>query len=104
MPQNNAKSSRPRLQSIERRVTTIETKRGCDAVVRIVGRKLQRIRERILLRDEYTCQKCGRVTVDLEMDHIVPLHLGGRESDENRACLCHKCHDLKSEGEGKERG
>jgi len=104
MPQNNAKSSRPRLQSIERRVTTIETKRGCDAVVRIGGRKRQRIRERILLRDEYTCQKCGCVTVDLQIDHVVPLALGGAESDVNRQCLCRKCHDLKSLEEEKGRG
>ena len=106
MPQNKAKPSRPRLQSIERKVTTIETKRGSNAVERIVGRKLQRIRDRILLRDEYTCQnpECGRVTVDLMVDHIVPLHLGGQESDENRQCLCRKCHDVKSEAEGKERG
>ena len=94
----------PRLKSIGRRVTTIETKRGCNAVVRIVGRKLQRIRERILLRDEYTCRKCGRVTVDLEVDHIVPLGDGGAESDNNRQCLCTTCHDIKSAAEGKERG
>ena len=104
MPQNNAKSSRPRLQSIERKVTTIEIKRGCNAVQRIVGRELQRIRERVLLRDEYTCRKCGSVTIDLVVDHIVPLHLGGRESDANRQCLCQQCHDVKSEAEGKERG
>ena len=104
MPQNKAKSSRRRLQSIGHRVATLETKRGCDAVQRIVGRELQRIRDRILLRDEYTCQKCGRVTVDLEVDHIVPLHLGGQESDANRQCLCRTCHDIKSAVEGKERG
>ena len=104
MAKNNTKSSRPRLQSIERRVTTIDTKRGRDVVVRIVGRELQRIRDRILLRDEYTCQKCRRVTVDLLVDHIVPLHLGGQESDANRQCLCSSCHDIKSAAEAKERG
>ena len=106
MPQNKAKSSRPRLQSIKRKVDTIDLSRGSAAVKRIVGRKLQRIRDRILLRDEYTCQnpECGRVTVDLMVDHIVPLHLGGQESDANRQCLCSTCHDLKSEAEGKERG
>jgi len=93
-----------KLTSLKRKVDTIDISRGALAVKRIVGRELQRIRDRILLRDEYTCRKCGRVTVDLEVDHVVPLHLGGRESDENRACLCRKCHDLKSEGEGKERG
>ena len=96
MPPNNAKSSKPRLQSLERKVTTIETKRGCDAVVRIVGRELQRIRDRVLLRDEYTCRKCGRVTVDLEVDHIVPLGDGGPEGDNNRQCLCKDCHIKKT--------
>ena len=104
VPLIKPRSSRPRLQSIERKVTTIETKRGCNAVQRVVGRKLQRIRDRILLRDEYTCRKCGRVTVDLVVDHIMPLHLGGAESDINRQCLCKQCHDIKSEAESISRG
>jgi len=106
MPPNKARSSRPRLQSIGRRVTTIETKRGCNAVQRIVGRELQRIRDRILLRDEYTCRKCGRVAWprELEIDHVVPLHKGGMESDANRQTLCaYPCHKDKSDREEKER-
>ena len=93
---DKAKQPRPRLQSLERKVTTIETKRGCNAIVRIVGRKLQQIRDRILFRDEYTCQKCGQVTIDLEVDHITPLGDGGRESDANRQCLCKQCHIKKT--------
>ena len=38
-----------------------------------------------------------------EVDHIVPLFKGGAESDENRACLCRRCHKKKSDLEEKER-
>ena len=105
MAKNNTKSSRPRLQSIGHRVATLETKRGCNAIVRIVGRELQRIRDRILLRDEYTCQHCGRVSTQGEVDHIVPLHLGGSaKSEMNMQYLCKDCHERKTKREEKERG
>ena len=96
--------AKPRLTSLKPRISQIETLRGAPAVKRIVGRELQRIRDRILLRDEYTCQDCGRVTVDGEVDHVVPLHLGGAESDFNRAYICKECHILKTKKEEKERG
>jgi len=93
-----------RLTSLKRRVDTINISRGSAAVKRIVGRELQRIRERILLRDEYTCRKCGSVTVDLEVDHVVPLGDGGAESDNNRQCLCYQCHIKKTAEELFEKG
>ena len=70
---------------------------------RIRGWQLTKIRERILLRDEYTCQVCGLVSVNLIVDHIQPLHRGGAESDANRQSLCTRCHDKKSELEESER-
>lgn len=68
---------------------------------RITGREHGRIRHRILLRDEYTCQACGLVDPGpgLEVDHIIPLCEGGLESDDNRQILCHSCHSLKSKKE-----
>jgi 5-methylcytosine-specific restriction protein A len=33
----------------------------------------------------------------LEVDHVVPLAIGGQESDFNRQLLCYDCHKLKSE-------
>lgn len=93
------------LTTLKPRVSTIDTRKGSSpATERIRGRALQRIRERILLRDEYTCQVCGRVSRDLEVDHIVPLHLGGPEIDSNRQAICPvPCHQEKSEREGKGR-
>lgn len=93
------------LSTLKPRISTIDTRRGAPvAVERIRGGRLKVIRERIGLRDEYTCRACGRVTVDGEVDHEIPLHLGGQESDENRQWICHDCHRRKSEQEEKERG
>jgi len=94
-----------KLSSLKPKVSTIDT-RTCStpiATERIRGYQLQKTRERIALRDEYTCQMCGRVTVHGEVDHKVPLHLGGKESDENRWWLCPDCHRKKSEREERER-
>ncbi|MGR9116947.1 MAG: HNH endonuclease [Gammaproteobacteria bacterium] len=63
------------------------------------------IRQRILDRDGYTCASCKRVfrPLRLEVDHIIPLHLGGTEIDENRQTLCIQCHKIKSGSEERNR-
>ncbi len=98
----------PKITSLGPRVARIDTRIGSSAAVqRIRGYKLTKIRERILWRDQFTCRVCGREWLDtarLIVDHVVPLHLGGAESDENRQTLClEPCHRLKSEREEKER-
>ena len=61
-----------------------------------------RIRERVMQRDNYLCQSClpDRVTVATDVDHIVPLHLGGGDNEENLQSLCRECHDEKTIREG----
>ena len=98
------KKQKTKYQQLEKRIATLDVTRGSPVVERIRGRKLARIRERILLRDSFTCQRCGRVDLHLEVDHIAPLHLGGQETDINRQCLCVDCHDIKTKQEEKERG
>ncbi|WP_256681066.1 HNH endonuclease [Pseudomonas sp. JUb52] len=69
------------------------------------GRPWRRIRERILQRDLYTCQACGLVAADAEVDHIVNLAQGGGEGDENLQTLCGPCHRAKTAREaGQARG
>lgn len=58
-------------------------------------------RQRIKFRDKFTCQICGVVTDQLEIDHIVPLCKGGTDEDSNKRALCIPCHESKSQ---KERG
>jgi len=53
----------------------------------------RRIRERILRRDQRTCQRCG-----LEgdtVDHIIPRKLGGSDEDNNLQVLCRTCNFSK---------
>lgn len=62
------------------------------------GRPWRRLREIVLLRDNYTCQYCKRVCLieDLECDHKTPLAKGGTDTAENLQALCKRCHEVKT--------
>jgi 5-methylcytosine-specific restriction endonuclease McrA len=69
---------------------------------RISGRTLQKIRG-TWLYDHPLCVHClivGRVSLAVELDHIVPLFKGGPDFDaddgKNRQGLCTACHDVKT--------
>lgn len=69
---------------------------------RLRGRSNMKRRERIALRDGYTCRECGRITDlrDGEADHVVALAVGGQDTDSNLAWLCRTpCHENKSRRE-----
>ena len=50
---------------------------------------------RILRRDRFTCQYCGATGVDLEIDHVIPIALGGSNSEINLVTACRKCNRKK---------
>lgn len=65
------------------------------------------LRERVLLRDQFTCQECRRdfglpgipvreamrcLNGALHIDHIVPVGQGGRATEENLRVLCASCN------------
>jgi len=88
-----------KLKTLKPKLKTIKTGQGLSPVVdRIRGTTLQNIRVRILIRDNFTCQVCGKELRSkyLEIDHIIPLAIGGREDDSNRQVLCIECHREKS--------
>lgn len=96
--------TRLKIASIKPRIATLDTRVGSSsATERIRGREHDRIRQRILARDGGVCTRCGIGIGKLVVDHIIPIHLGGAESDENRKILCVACHKLKSDAEEKER-
>jgi len=49
------------------------------------------LRKKILERDEHCCQKCG-YELDLEIHHITPIFLNGRNEVNNLITLCKNCH------------
>lgn len=86
------------------RLPTLQAKAGTTP--RIAGSSWMNTRRRILLRDKYTCQGCGVVRMDNEVDHINPLEQGGTNDDDNLQTLCggpDGCHTRKSKAEAKQR-
>lgn len=62
----------------------------------------QKLREKIKVRDDYTCQNCGVSIEDqslllLEVDHMIPVSKGGLSVEENLQTLCWKCNRTKSD-------
>ena len=75
----------------------VERKRGTTGV---------NDRNKIKARDCGLCQECkrkGRVRAGADVDHIIPLHLGGSDEESNKELLCKPCHDDKSKREAAER-
>jgi 5-methylcytosine-specific restriction endonuclease McrA len=63
---------------------------------------IQRPRARILLnrreifrRDNYTCQYCGKRSLSLTIDHVIPRHLGGEHAWTNVVAACASCNHHK---------
>ena len=53
------------------------------------------IRRKVKIRDNYTCQCCGKYMPDevgLHIDHIVPISRGGLTVTANLQVLCDKCN------------
>ncbi|WP_206461513.1 HNH endonuclease [Acinetobacter baumannii] len=66
------------------------------------GRPWRRLKAKIHLRDEWTCQCCGTVTKDLELDHIVNVARGGTDDESNLQSLCVPCHKKKTQQESRQ--
>lgn len=58
------------------------------------------LRQKIEIRDNYTCQICGKYMPDevgLQIDHIVPVSKGGKTVESNLQVLCSKCNARKGD-------
>ncbi len=60
------------------------------------------VRWAVLKRDNYTCKKCGGSpgkdqTIELEIDHIIPVAKNGTNDIDNLQTLCHKCNQGKKD-------
>lgn len=58
------------------------------------------LREKIKIRDNYTCCFCGNSVAKepnllLEIDHIIPISKNGSTTEDNLQTLCWKCNRSK---------
>lgn len=60
-------------------------------------------RKNIFLRDNYTCQYCGR-TGNLTIDHVIPKSRGGDDMWENVVTCCVRCNNKKGDKMPEEEG
>jgi len=49
----------------------------------------------ILRRDDFTCQYCGKRSLYLTVDHVIPRRLGGSHSWDNLVAACPPCNHRK---------
>jgi hypothetical protein len=57
-----------------------------------------KLRQEVLVRDNSSCLCCGkkqRKGVVIEIDHIIPVYMGGKNVLSNLQALCHHCNGLK---------
>jgi 5-methylcytosine-specific restriction endonuclease McrA len=60
-------------------------------------------RKNIFLRDNYTCQYCGK-TKNLTIDHVIPKSKGGEDVWENVVSCCVRCNNKKGDRMPEEEG
>lgn len=53
----------------------------------------KKLREKVLIRDSYTCYYCGQEANTV--DHIVPISKGGISSEDNMISCCLRCNSSK---------
>lgn len=97
-----AKYKLPGLQPRLKPLTSHQSKRNWGKGRE--GRAWRRLRAKMLVRDNYTCQLCGRVGGRLELDHIVNKAVGGTDDETNLQILCYQCHKTKTQSESKAGG
>lgn len=97
------------LKTLRPRLTTIGTKAATNTHQPKSrwghgrgGRPWRRKRDEIFKRDKFTCQVCGRIGGELELDHIVNVARGGTDNDNNLQTICTTCHKPKTHAESQE--
>ena len=55
------------------------------------------VRFRVLRKDNFQCHYCGRKPpiTTLEIDHVVPVSIGGTDDEENLVVACFECNSGK---------
>lgn len=65
---------------------------------KVPKKDLKLTRKNVFERDKYQCQYCGKrlPSEELNLDHVIPRHYGGKTTWENIVCSCVKCNSRKA--------
>ncbi len=63
--------------------------------IRVHDKEIVLTRKNLLKRDNHRCQYCGRSSVPLTLDHILPKQRGGKDTWGNLVAACHPCNVRK---------
>ena len=65
---------------------------------KVPKKELKLTRKNVFERDKYECQYCGKrlLSEELNLDHVIPRHYGGKTTWENIVCSCVKCNSRKA--------
>ncbi|MBD3265558.1 HNH endonuclease [bacterium] len=65
--------------------------------IRLPYRPIPFCRKNILLRDDFTCQYCGKhfSAENLTLDHVIPISRRGKDTWNNVVTACKKCNHRK---------
>ncbi len=93
------------VHEYDREIRTVSLKIKLPSVLRLLTyiplvrkKGLARFsRTNIFLRDQYTCQYCGRKRGkhELTLDHVIPVVQGGKKMWENIVTACIQCNQKK---------
>jgi 5-methylcytosine-specific restriction endonuclease McrA len=89
------------LEEHNRMVVSASRRFAMPSVIRLVYMirrprpRVKLTRREVFIRDNYTCQYCGRQSGDLTIDHIVPRSRGGPHTWENLVSACKTCNHRK---------
>ena len=74
-------------------------------LVRLVYKKEIPFSKRgVFIRDDYTCQYCGKKVHKPTLDHVIPQSKGGKSTWENGVTACQECNAKKADKSIKEAG
>ncbi len=101
------------VKNYDKVVRSVNLTMPLPAVIRLLkyvknGRKvyLRFSRENVFLRDNYTCQYCGKKfpPSKLTYDHVIPKSRGGTTDWTNIVTCCERCNRLKGDRTPEEAG
>lgn len=72
--------------------------------VKVPRQEVMLTRKNIYLRDNSTCQYCGKKNIQLTVDHIIPKAKEGTETWTNMVTACVRCNNLKGKATPLEAG